>query len=82
MVFLLPFCVFGVWVSMAPVIDSWQLWEGSPDPGGLPRYPIKTLVPVAFVLLGAQGVSMGLRKALFLLGVPRPGDDERPEGAP
>jgi TRAP-type mannitol/chloroaromatic compound transport system permease small subunit len=68
--FLIPFCVFGVWVSVSPVIESWSTWEGSPDPGGLPRYPIKTLVPLAFMLLGAQGVSMAIRNLLILLGVP------------
>lgn len=55
--FLLPFCVFGVWVSLPTVQSSWSVLEGSPDPGGLPRYPVKTLIPVAFALLGVQGVS-------------------------
>lgn len=77
--FLLPFCVFGVWVSLSPVIESWQTWEASPDPGGLPRYPIKTLVPLAFILLGAQGVSMAIRNLLVLLGVPKPGEPALPD---
>ncbi len=29
----------------------------SSDPGGLPRYPIKTVLPVAALLLLLQGVS-------------------------
>jgi len=32
--------------------------EMSPDPGGLPRYPLKAMLPVAFMLLVLQGVSM------------------------
>jgi TRAP-type mannitol/chloroaromatic compound transport system permease small subunit len=55
--FLLPFCVFGLWASWPTVHASWHVWEMSPDPGGLPRYPIKSAVLVAFVLLGLQGIS-------------------------
>ncbi len=55
--FLLPFCAFAVWVSWGPVAESWRTLEVSPDPGGLPRYPIKTLVPVAFALLFLQGLA-------------------------
>ncbi|MCB9680086.1 MAG: TRAP transporter small permease subunit [Alphaproteobacteria bacterium] len=55
--FLLPFCVFGVVVSLPAVQASWAVWEQSPDAGGLPRWPLKTVIPVAFVLLGLQGVS-------------------------
>ena len=54
---LLPFCAFAVWVSLAPVADSWRRGEVSPDPGGLPRYPIKTIVPLAFALLALQGLA-------------------------
>lgn len=55
--FLLPFCVFGVWVSGPSVLNSWSILEQSPDPGGLPRFPVKTLLPVALVLLGLQGLA-------------------------
>ncbi|MEO1368382.1 MAG: TRAP transporter small permease subunit, partial [Acidobacteriota bacterium] len=40
--FLIPFCLFGLWASIPAVRNSWAVWEVSPDPGGLPRYPIKT----------------------------------------
>ena len=40
--------------------------EGSPDPGGLPRYPLKAVIVVAFVLLLAQGVSQLLKDASAL----------------
>lgn len=56
-VFLLPFCAFAIYVSMPSVLDSWRLLEVSPDAGGLPRYPVKSLVPLAFALLGVQGCS-------------------------
>ena len=33
----------------------------SPDPGGLPRYPIKSAIIVAFVLLILQGISEAIK---------------------
>ncbi len=68
LVFLLPFCVFGVVESWDWVVNSWTEREVSPDPGGLPRYPLKAVVPLAFVLLGFQGVSMAIRKGQQLFG--------------
>ncbi|MBW2257828.1 MAG: TRAP transporter small permease subunit, partial [Deltaproteobacteria bacterium] len=74
-VFLLPFCAFGIWTSLPTVQSSWAVLEVSPDPGGLPRYPIKTAIPVAFALLFLQGVSELIKKAAFLRGVgPATGD--------
>ncbi len=86
LLFLLPFCVFGLVVSWAPVVDSWQRLEGSPDPGGLPRYPVKTLVPLAFALLLLQGLAEVARKVRTLRAAPEAEDEEGPapqdEGAP
>lgn len=56
--FLLPFCGLVLWVSWGWVVNSWVVREMSPDPGGLPRYPLKAMLPVAFVLLVLQGVSI------------------------
>lgn len=61
-VFLIPFTLFALWASWFPVRNSWEIREMSPDPDGLARYPIKTLVPVAFVLLLLQGISMLIRR--------------------
>lgn len=54
---LLPFCVFVFWTSVPSITNSWSILESSPDPGGLPRYPIKSLILVSVVLLGLQGIS-------------------------
>ena len=59
---LLPFCVFGIVMAWPMVRNSWSIDEGSPDPGGLPRYPIKTVILIAFVLLFLQGVAWALRR--------------------
>jgi TRAP-type mannitol/chloroaromatic compound transport system permease small subunit len=53
-IFAIPFCVLGVWSSIDFVSNSWSIWEQSPDAGGLPRYPVKTLIPLGFVLLLLQ----------------------------
>ena len=57
LLFLLPVCGLMIWTSWNPVLTSWRIHELSPDPGGLPRYPIKTAIPLAFALLFLQGVS-------------------------
>jgi TRAP-type mannitol/chloroaromatic compound transport system permease small subunit len=55
--FLLPFAAFLFWLSWPYAANSFAVREGSPDPGGLARYPIKALIPVGFALLFLQGVS-------------------------
>lgn len=67
-VFLIPFCLLVLWTSWPTVTNSWAVREMSPDPGGLPRYPIKALIPVAFLLLLVQGLSLLIRRAAFLFG--------------
>lgn len=67
-VFLIPFCVLMLWASWPAIQHTWEVLEMSPDPGGLPRYPIKTIVPIAFVLLMIQGVSLGIRQIAILTG--------------
>jgi TRAP-type mannitol/chloroaromatic compound transport system permease small subunit len=57
LVFLLPFALFVVVASWPSVASSWRVREGSPDPGGLPRWPLKALVPLAFLLVIAQGAA-------------------------
>jgi len=80
LLFLLPFCAFAVWVSFPSVAESWRLHEGSPDPGGLPRYPVKTLLLAGLYLLLAQGVSQLLKHLCQVLGIaapPRTGEGAR-----
>tara|TARA_B100000586_G_C20014121_1_gene386029 strand:- start:98 stop:646 length:549 start_codon:yes stop_codon:yes gene_type:complete len=54
---LLPFAALMLWVSWGPISISWRIKEISPDPGGLPRYPIKTVILISFFLLFFQGIS-------------------------
>ena len=70
--FLLPFCVFMLWISLDYVGASWGQREGSREPGGLPGvFLLKTLIPIAAGLLAAQGLALALRAVLALRGTPR-----------
>jgi TRAP-type mannitol/chloroaromatic compound transport system permease small subunit len=71
--FLLPFAWLGIYVGHGYVASSWGQLEMSPNPGGLARYPIKTLIIVTFALFCVQGVSQIIKHAAFLAGVPRSG---------
>jgi TRAP-type mannitol/chloroaromatic compound transport system permease small subunit len=68
LLFLIPFSAVGLWVSWPAVRASWTILEGSPDPGGLPRYPIKAVILIAFVLLIVQGLAELIRRVAFLRG--------------
>ena len=81
LLFLLPFSVVMLWVSWRPVWNSWVVREISPDPGGLPRYPIKAVILVAFLLLLLQGVSQAVKQGVILWGAgPAGGPDSEVEG--
>jgi TRAP-type mannitol/chloroaromatic compound transport system permease small subunit len=68
LLFLLPFCALMLWATGPSVAESWAVREVSPDPGGLPRYPIKALVPAAFALLLLQGVAQAIKAVARLCG--------------
>ncbi len=57
LIFLIPYCIIGIWVTVSPVLTSWRYWEMSPDPGGLPRAPIKSMILVAFGTLLLQAIA-------------------------
>src|SRR5689334_13319934 len=54
---LLPVTIIIAWYSWPSLINSWHINEYSSDPGGLIRWPVRILIPVAFTLLALQGVS-------------------------
>ena len=59
--FLIPLAIMMLWVTFPAVLTSWEIRETSPDPGGLPRYPIKALILVSFGLLLLQAFSQLMR---------------------
>jgi TRAP-type mannitol/chloroaromatic compound transport system permease small subunit len=76
LLFLVPFCVLVLVMSWDFVVNSWATLEQSSDPGGLPRYPIKTVIPIALVLVLLQGVSLTIREVAVLRGDTCAGEDE------
>ena len=67
--FLVPFCLVVLWISVPYASESWRVFEQSPDPGGLPRYLIKSAIPLAFVLLLLQAFSELIKRVAFLRGM-------------
>jgi TRAP-type mannitol/chloroaromatic compound transport system permease small subunit len=61
-VLLVPFSTFVLWVSWPIVRSSWRVRELSPDPGGLPRYPLKAMILVCFALLLLQAAAILIRE--------------------
>ena len=70
LLFLIPFAIMGIWFSQSYVTRSWLNMEISPNPGGLARYPIKTVIIIAFALLIIQGLSEIIKNVAFLSGHP------------
>jgi len=67
--FLLPTVTIIAWYSWPSLVSSWEINEYSSDPGGLIRWPVRLLIPVAFTLLGLQGISEIIKRAAFLRGL-------------
>lgn len=66
---LTPFCLLIISTSIPFVGNSFNMAEGSPDPGGLPyRFLLKAAIPVGFGLVLLQGIAHMLRSALVLFG--------------
>ena len=65
---LLPFAYIGIKYSWPSVKLSWEAREGSPDAGGLPRYPIKFALMLGFVFLMIQGIAELIKSIEYLRG--------------
>ena len=66
---LLPVCLIIFWYGWTASLESWRIQESSLDAGGLPRWPIKFVVPLAFALLILQGLSETIKRVAFLRGL-------------
>jgi TRAP-type mannitol/chloroaromatic compound transport system permease small subunit len=66
--FLLPTALLIMVLSWPVFLDSFARHETSSDAGGLLRWPVKLLIPVAFGLLALQGVSEVIKRVGFLAG--------------
>ena len=60
--FLLPLCVTVAVVSTPYAVRSWAVLEGSPEVGGVPAvFLLKTLLPIAAVLLFVQAAALAVQ---------------------
>ena len=67
--FLIPGCYMVIATSLNFVYNAWVVMEGSPDPGGIPyRFILKSFIPAGFVLILLQGLSLGGKSLLTILG--------------
>jgi TRAP-type mannitol/chloroaromatic compound transport system permease small subunit len=69
--FLFPGCYMIIKTAIPFVNNSYNILEGSPDPGGIPfRFIIKSAIPIGFTLIGLQGISMFMKNLMIALNIP------------
>lgn len=77
---LLPLICVVFFVSYDYVLDSWARGEASREAGGLPAlFLLKTVILAFCVLIGLQGLSLGARSLLVLMGHPEFQPEEEAE---
>ena len=68
-IFLFPAAFLLIWTSVPFVKASLGVFEGSPDPGGIPaRYLLKAVIPLGFILVALQGISETIKNYYRALG--------------
>jgi TRAP-type mannitol/chloroaromatic compound transport system permease small subunit len=68
-IFLAPFAVALLLLSLPYAARSWALFERSPEASGLPFvFLLKTLIPLFAFLIGLQGIAQAIRAVLTLRG--------------
>lgn len=69
---LVPTCLLLTWSGWSYAAEAWRIGEGSRESGGLPAlYLLKSLVPVAAILLLLQGLAQATKAWLALDETPR-----------
>jgi TRAP-type mannitol/chloroaromatic compound transport system permease small subunit len=66
--FLLPMAGIVVWTSWPFFLTSYEQNEQSSNYGGLPQWPAKFLIPLAFSVLFIQGVSELIKRIAIMRG--------------
>jgi TRAP-type mannitol/chloroaromatic compound transport system permease small subunit len=68
--FLFPGCFLMIQTSIPFMESSIALHEMSPDPGGLPyRYLLKAAIPLAFMFMALQGISLLIHSIMDVAGI-------------
>lgn len=68
LLFMLPLCGWVTFVSWPIVHNAYVGGEVSSNAGGLIRWPVYALMPLAFILLAFQSLSELIKRIAFLLG--------------
>jgi TRAP-type mannitol/chloroaromatic compound transport system permease small subunit len=66
--FIVPICLVMLYTGIPFFVRSWGQNEQSTNAGGLPVYPAKFLIPLAFVLLLAQAISELIKRRAIMQG--------------
>ncbi|MCG8483118.1 MAG: TRAP transporter small permease subunit [Clostridia bacterium] len=66
MIFFFPFIILTIPESIDFAMKSWEIKESSWSVWAPPVYPIKTVIPIALILLLLQGISQYLKSVVFL----------------
>jgi TRAP-type mannitol/chloroaromatic compound transport system permease small subunit len=69
LLFLMPFTLILLWTSIPFFLVSYRQNEQSFSAGGLPQWPAKSLIMIAFALLLLQGISEIIKRAAMMMGV-------------
>jgi len=67
--FLLPLAIILVVTGIPFFLNSYEINEQSGNAGGLPQWPTKSLVMIAFALLLAQGISELIKRVAIIRGM-------------
>lgn len=72
-VFFFPSVLLVIYTTWPFFKNAVTVWEGSPDPGGIPlRWALKGVIIVAFVILFLQGVSQAIKNYYVARGWEEP----------
>jgi TRAP-type mannitol/chloroaromatic compound transport system permease small subunit len=76
--FLLPLCIIMVTTGIPFFWRSWLINEQSGNAGGLPQWPSKSLLMIAFALLFLQGLSELIKRLAVMRGlIPDPHEGQK-----
>jgi len=72
-IFFFPSCLLIMYTTWPFVKHSFAVYEGSPDPGGIPaRWALKAVIIIAFGLLILQGMSQAIKNFYWGMGWEKP----------
>jgi TRAP-type mannitol/chloroaromatic compound transport system permease small subunit len=76
--FLLPLCVIMIITGVPFFTNSFEINEQSSNAGGLPQWPAKSLIMIAFTLLLLQGLSELVKRIAVMRGlIPDPHEGQK-----